>query len=63
MPGFGFSEMVVILVIALIIFGPKKLPQFGESLGKAIGNFKRGMNDGLKEEQAQAPRIEKKQSS
>jgi sec-independent protein translocase protein TatA len=47
MGGLGFPEMVVILVIALIIFGPNKLPQLGESMGKAIRNFKEGMKDGL----------------
>jgi sec-independent protein translocase protein TatA len=55
--------MVVVLVIALVIFGPKKLPQLGESLGKAISSFRKGMNEGQKEEQAKAPQIEKKQSS
>ena len=47
MGGLGFPEMVVIMVIALIIFGPKKLPQLGESMGKAIRNFKEGMKEGL----------------
>jgi sec-independent protein translocase protein TatA len=49
MAGIGFPEMVVIAVIALVIFGPKKLPQLGESMGRAISNFKKSMNDGLKE--------------
>jgi len=61
MGGLGFPEMVVILVIALVIFGPNKLPQLGESMGKAISNFKKGMNEGLTEEQA--PRIDEKKPS
>jgi len=61
MGGLGFPEMVIITVIALIIFGPNKLPQLGESMGKAISNFKKGMNEGLTEEKA--PQIDEKKSS
>ena len=51
MGGIGFPEMMVVLVIALIIFGPSKLPQLGEGLGKAIKSFKQGMRDGSEEKQ------------
>jgi twin arginine-targeting protein translocase, TatA/E family len=37
--GIGLPEMAVILVLALLIFGPKKLPEIGRSLGKAIRSF------------------------
>jgi sec-independent protein translocase protein TatA len=37
----GFGEIAIILIIALLIFGPKKLPQLGEALGKGIRNFKK----------------------
>lgn len=40
--GLGIPELVVILVIALLIFGPKRLPEVGQNLGKAIREFKAG---------------------
>jgi sec-independent protein translocase protein TatA len=43
--GFGLQELVIILVIALIIFGGKKLPELGSGLGKAIREFKRGTSE------------------
>ena len=41
----GMPEMIIILVIALIVFGPRKLPELGRSLGKSLGEFKRASND------------------
>jgi len=40
MGSIGMPELIIILVIALIIFGAGKLPQIGENMGKAIRNFK-----------------------
>ena len=41
----GMPELIIILTIALIIFGPRKLPEFGRSLGKSLGEFKRASNE------------------
>jgi len=40
-PNLGMSELILILVIALVVFGPRKLPEIGKSLGKTINEFRR----------------------
>jgi sec-independent protein translocase protein TatA len=40
MPNIGFPEIVVLLIIALIVFGPKRLPELGKSLGRGIREFR-----------------------
>lgn len=44
---FGFHplDLVAVLVIALLIFGPKKLPEMGSAIGKSIKEFKKGINE------------------
>lgn len=49
--GLGLQELLVILVIALVIFGPSKLPQIGSGLGKAIRDFKKGVSSDDSEEE------------
>jgi TatA/E family protein of Tat protein translocase len=41
----GMPELIIIFMIALIIFGPRKLPELGRSLGKSLGEFKRASNE------------------
>jgi len=43
--GIGMTELIVILVIALLIFGPNKLPELARSLGKGFGEFRRASYD------------------
>ncbi len=48
--GMGLPEMAVIGVIAVVIFGPKKLPELGSSIGKALRGFKEEMSNDSPEE-------------
>jgi len=60
--GLGMPELIIILVIALVIFGPSKLPSLGKGIGEAI----RGLKKGLDEEPAKEKeneKIEKENSS
>jgi sec-independent protein translocase protein TatA len=41
----GMPELIVIMLLALLIFGPRKLPELGRSLGRSLGEFKRASNE------------------
>jgi len=58
----GMPELIIIFVIALIIFGPRKLPELGRSLGKSINEFKRASNE-LKNTLDEEIRIEEQRST
>ncbi|MBN8866135.1 MAG: twin-arginine translocase TatA/TatE family subunit [Solirubrobacterales bacterium] len=45
LPNFGIMEIAIVLVIALIVFGPKRLPELGKSLGKGINEFRDGLQN------------------
>jgi sec-independent protein translocase protein TatA len=53
--GFHPFELIIILAIALLIFGPKKLPEMGASIGKSIKAFQKGMKEINEPDEAAAP--------
>ena len=61
--GIGMPELIIILIVVLIIFGPKRLPEMGKSLGRAIKEFRKTSQE-LKEEIKldihESPEIEEK---
>ena len=44
--GMGAPELIIILLVVLVIFGPKNLPKLGKSLGKTVKNVREGMEEG-----------------
>ncbi|MFN6572118.1 preprotein translocase subunit TatA [Nostoc minutum NIES-26] len=56
--GIGLPEMALIMVVALLIFGPKKLPEIGRSLGKAIRGFQEASNEFQSEFKREAEQLE-----
>lgn len=56
MGNLGYGEILVILVVALIIFGPNKIPEFARQCGRAVNMFKKGMRDGLDEAPGSEPK-------
>ena len=59
--GLGMTELLIILIIVLIIFGAGKLPEIGSGLGKGMRNFKRSVSgepddDDMKEEDKELPK-------
>jgi len=51
--GIGMPELLVILVVALVVLGPKRLPELARSLGKAVAEFRRQSTDIMEEFQTQ----------
>jgi len=45
MPNLGMQEIIIIFVLALIVFGPRKLPELGKTLGKGLAEFKKASNE------------------
>jgi sec-independent protein translocase protein TatA len=58
----GMPELIIIFIIALIIFGPRKLPELGRSLGKSLAEFKKASNE-LKSTLEEEIRLEEQRSA
>lgn len=59
----GPQEFIIVLIIVLVIFGPKNLPKLGKMFGKTMSNFKKGMDESEEDESAdkkEEPKSEKK---
>lgn len=59
--GIGTTELMIILVVALVVLGPKKLPQVARSLGKAFGEFKRVSTDVKRTIDVEVDRLEREE--
>jgi TatA/E family protein of Tat protein translocase len=62
--GLGFAEILVILVVALLVFGPDRLPELARSLGRGLAEFRRASNDlrrSVMEATSDEPRMQPKQ--
>ena len=54
--GFHFWDLLIVLLIALIIFGPRKLPEIGSAVGKSIREFRKATNEIVDQVQAPEPK-------
>jgi sec-independent protein translocase protein TatA len=61
--GMGASELMIILVIILLLFGAAKLPELGRSLGSGLSNFKKGLKDGEEGPTLPAPKAPRVEAS
>lgn len=59
MPGIGPMELVIVLVIALVVLGPKRLPEAGKSLGRGMRNFKSSLTGDDAEERTAVEAVER----
>lgn len=59
----GFPEMAFLFVLALLLFGPKKLPEIGRQIGKALNEFKRASNEFRSQIETEIANIERETES
>lgn len=56
--GIGATGIILLVLVALLLFGPNKLPELGRAFGRTLREFKRGANDLMDEPKANAPRVD-----
>ncbi|MDD5656291.1 MAG: twin-arginine translocase TatA/TatE family subunit [Elusimicrobia bacterium] len=56
MGNIGYGELLLILLVALLLFGPNKIPELARACGRAVNMFKKGMREGLEEEKNPEPK-------
>lgn len=59
----GFQELIVIFLVALLVFGPKKLPELSRNLGRWVGEIRRGIHHARMQMETEFDEIEKKTGS
>lgn len=59
MGGIGTTEILVIAVVALVLFGPSKIPEFARQLGRAVNMFKKGLKEGMEDDDVSDPHAPK----
>ena len=62
MGSLGYQEIIIIFVLALIIFGPRKLPELGKTIGKGLAEFKKASNE-LKQTWEEEVRLDKEKEA
>jgi sec-independent protein translocase protein TatA len=62
MGSLGMQEIIIIFILALIVFGPRKLPELGKSLGKGLAEFKKASNE-LKQTWEEEVRLDKEKEA
>ncbi|HEX8157227.1 MAG TPA: twin-arginine translocase TatA/TatE family subunit [Solirubrobacteraceae bacterium] len=60
MPNIGPMELILVLAIALIVLGPKKLPEVGKSLGRGMREFKQSISGGSNDDEVDEPKTLRK---
>ena len=57
---WGPTQLIIVALLIIFLFGSKKLPELAHSLGKSLGEFKKGKEEGDKETAKAAPKVERK---